>query len=132
MKVYILTTVDFSDMSIDAVFMDKEKAEVAAEAFNRDATPGYCRVEEWEVEEDQPVTLYSYSFYETTKGQICFRGRNKFTVRASLRKDYYAIVTLEGDPLKVTSGYTYGETPEEAKKIAYDTIAKAKAEKSNL
>lgn len=134
MKVYILTSGCYSDYSIVSVYLDKEKAEAAAELFNRKDRYAYCSVEEYTLEEDLPVTLYGIRIRADITGKMVEEEMSPITVSASQVANWYGQVHPVVSPSQEVQfwGSAHGRTPELARKSLYDAIAKAKAEYYDL
>lgn len=124
MKVFIVTSGEYSDYGIRAVFTDYEKAELYCATHNKKSSTDICCIEEYDTED------FKIESNETPKEVWCFTTSNE-NIKAS--KQYLTFDNIEFC-CRRSSGY-YGEvtvkknTPEEKViKIAADRIAKFKAE----
>ena len=125
MIVYIVTSGEYSDYHIDAVFDNKEKAELYCATHDMQ----YCDIEEWDTEEvklesDKPIkcrwiayirengSIYSISSYLTIKNINIIEHKTHFT-----KFNYIVQATLDRDV-----------SEEKAMKIISDRFAKWKYE----
>lgn len=142
MKIYIVTSGEYSDYSIDSVFTDKAKAEACVELRNRASNYSVYDIEEWEADEEMPFEAYSVRFYP----KLIATGERKFasyvgesqlervpgvTVVKALPKATVNKVRL-ADGSEVFMGAAFGLTYEKAEKSLWDALAKAKAEDAGL
>jgi hypothetical protein len=117
MKVYVVTRGEYSDYSIEKVFLDKEKAEKYAELYEK--TNRYAdnvNVEEYTIFDDsfdcnltEPNTYYA-QYIDLETGRLGWYGKEKCISSA---KSFYVI---ESDGIMARSLIS----PEHAKKIAIE------------
>ena len=118
MKVYVVTRGEYSDYSIEKVFLDKEKAEKYAELYEK--TNRYAdnvNVEEYTIFDDsfdcnltEPIEFY-VQYIDLESGKLGWNGKEKVLSSAT---SFCEIVY--GDMLKAGSQ----KSPEHAKKIAIE------------
>ena len=126
-KIYIVTSGEYSDYGIEAVFTDKYEAEkyCATENLSRWSD---CRVEEYEVYtckcESREKMLYEFVIWEnaidTSRCRKVVWASPEYRNSVEWNYRYYAYVYIDKDD------------PELAFKIAKDMIAKEKADKSGI
>lgn len=136
MKVYLITSREYSDYRVDAVTLDEKEAERICGMLNKNRYYDTCNIEEYDTEEVKVDSaeellerflmkvgyktgeLYHYDSHVTVLGE-----NNKITVE----HDYYPenIITI-------TATFPKGTTDDKAKKIMFDRIAKFKAERANI
>lgn len=123
MKVYIVTSGEYSDYGIRKVFTDKEKAELYCAMHDGGYDPYY--VEEWETDDVEIETMKPY--FRRWEAKISPSGRliwiddtctfsekNCITKCKNYYGEWFYIVTASLDK---------GKTEEEAKKIIFDRLA---------
>jgi len=128
MKVYIVTSGEYSDYGINRVFTDKERAELYCAMHEGGCDPYF--VEEWETDDVEiSTTKPYYRRWEakiTPSGLLLWIGDAcTFTEKNSIEKYrnyngswfYIVIATLDKD-----------KTEDEAKKIIFDRLAAWKCE----
>lgn len=142
MKIYIVTSGEYSDYSINAVFTDKAKAEAFVEIKNRGSRWSSCDIEEWDADEELPFEAYSVRYYPP----LVATGKRKFAnyVGESQMERVPGVTIVQGlpeatvhkvrvaDGSDVFMGTAFGLTYEKAEKALWDALAKAKAEDAGL
>ena len=137
MKVYIVTSGEYSDYHIDAVCLDREQAEKLAQVVT-DNTCGTGHVREWDTDQfkiidDGMRVFHIYIYLSDDKREIddIFVGRlnSSFEVFTT-KKNKFEDRSDENIPLLVMTIRAKDE--EHAKKIVYDKFAEWKAEKEGL
>lgn len=134
MTIYVVTSGQYSDYGIDAVFLDKRKAAIylAAHEDYEDYFSDTLRIEEWETQDDTIAVAPEKSI----NWKYCFSRnlRGEFVVSA-------CHTTLESETKINRNGYgiivgisvCLPEKDEaKAQKIMQDTLAKIKAEEEGL
>lgn len=120
MKIYIVTSGEYSDYHIEAVFTDEEQAQLYC------ATHYDCDIEEWEADEIKitPVDIYViYEFWFDDK----FNGKLA-TSRLSIKREKEVQIFKNqnpyfgSNPYKVTVPVKRGTPEEKAVKIARDYL----------
>lgn len=122
-KIYIVTAGEYSDYHIVAVTRDKDKAETIKKLYQSEAYSDDAEVEEWEddVIIDKPIYQVEQNSTEINVS------REKMHSEGSLNQVYF------NKWFKPTyTVYVQADDEEHAKKIAFDLIAKYKAEKEGL
>lgn len=121
MKIYVITQGEYSDYHIVGVTLDRGKAERWVNEYNMGKAYDDAQIEEYETDVFGRDDLYKYSVK-----------REYGEVSADLLSDadytYEYIFSDDGDFRFVV----YARDKEQAKKIAYDRIAKMKAEREGL
>lgn len=127
MKIYVVTTGEYSEYRIDSVFLDKHKAEIYC-AKNNVRRDDY-RIEEYESDDDEIEGEIDIAWkYEIREGDrnawgtivhYSYRCLNEVT-ESNYRSELTATV------------YLRAENDEKALKIARDMFAQYKAEKEGL
>lgn len=132
MTVYVITSGEYSDYSICAVALDKEKAEILKEKFDRYDYTG-ARIEEYDTEDYEAIlsgkSVYGVSFDK------CGNCINIYNENEDLSP--YLIDRVKYSPsfnefTGVCVVYVMTDSPEAAVKIAAERRAKYLAEKMGL
>jgi hypothetical protein len=117
MKVYVVTRGEYSDYSIDKVFLDKEKAEKYAELYSKGNCYDTTRVEEYIVYDEffdskltGPIEFY-VQYINLESGKLGWDGKEKVLSSATSFCEFDG-----GDMLKAGSQ----KSAEHAKKIAIE------------
>ena len=139
-KVYIVTSGEYSDYHIDAVFTEREKAEQYCAVNNKCGEySDFHNIEEYDVDkanDSKTEVVYAFHVDPTRKptveeiyylenGKIdAFKKKVKGWSRSGdILKDYYSLDRFV---------FLRENNPEKAKKIVVDRVAKAKAEKEGI
>ncbi len=140
MKVYIVTSGEYSDYHIDTVCLDKEQAEKLAQVIT-DNTCNTGYVSEWDTDQfkviDDGMKVFHIDMYlSTDKRRIddifISKLNNSFKALTAEKNKFEFEDCIDGfiSPLLVMTVRAKDE--EHAKKIAYDMFAEWKAEKEGL
>lgn len=126
MKIYVVTSGEYSSYGIEQVFLDKKKAEIYCAAHNTDYT--YYEVEEYETYDDHIVGDQVICWSIKACFQKVIRGNEYFlkasTVQVRCYLDPAKETTIESSPgfLVVTIPISRKVGFKTAKKIAEDTL----------
>lgn len=141
MKVYIITSGEYSDYAIDAVTLNKEEAEKMVNVFPEE------RIEEYDTDDFPKILIndpywnceYNLPTRNIMDGKIFYNESIEI-----YQENYWCICNLLKDLNKVinkigTNGHPYGfrmyiqaKDKEHAEKIFYDKIAEWKAEQKGI
>lgn len=139
MKVYIISSGEYSDTHIECVTADKKKAELFCAVYNQPYGYGEYyfneyEVDDWDIKADRKVGysyrfLYQYDFshecYFLNELGVAIKFEHNSTVES---KDCSSIFY----PKYEISLWIEEENDEKAEKIAYDMIAEYRAKKEGL
>ena len=142
MKIYIVSSGEYSDYSINSVFTDKAKAEACVEIRNRASNYSVYGIEEWDADQTLPFEAYSVRF----SPKLIATGKRKFAsyVGESQLERVPGVTVVEAlpeaivhkvrlaDGSEIFMGTAFGLTYEKAEKSFWDALAKAKAEDAGL
>lgn len=159
MQVYVVTSGEYSDYRIDAIFSTRELAQEYVDL--KEFTDEYetYHIQSWEVDELHPSEfvdlilingkVYNYKYLEWRIGWL-YDEFDHCTQRViEITKDYVENYFRENDmifneddltlddekinlPIYIVKGVLYNPNKDVMKKIVYDSIAKYKAEKEGL
>lgn len=132
MTIYVVTSGEYSDYGINAVFTSREQAELYCATHNDNSKYGYqCEVEEYEA--DTPVLegkVYHGIRFTTSKKRVEYT-ENIYSARPVVPKITERLYGIKDDCLiEIPTNQAY--TIEEREKIAKDYLAKIQAEKEGL
>lgn len=132
MKVYVVTSGCYSDYRINAIFLDKDKAQKYADVIY-DSNP----IEEFETEDDNVETMIKEEVGEHTIVEVCIvDGKNPkltFSHSTHFDKKYDNFDTKDAIWYRRKINYTISEhdkIKEKAIKAAYDLLAFARSLKA--
>lgn len=138
MKVYVITSGEYSSYEIQAVALDEKEARVKCAALNGDEDRRYsqCRIEEYDTEDfklptDKAINLKFHIHVRVNSGEIIeiieFSDYVPTTEEVNMEcYDYY------GQAVECIAVLPDGTTEDEAKKIMLDRIAEFKAKKAGI
>ena len=135
MKVYVITSGEYSSYEIQAVALDEKEARVKCAALNGDENRRYsqCRIEEYDTEDfklptDKTINLKFHIDVRVKSGEIIeFKGFVPTTEEVNMEcYDYY------GQAVECIAVLPADTTNEQAKKIMLDRIAEFKAKKAGI
>ena len=115
-KVFVVTSGEYSDYSIDAIFSEKEKAEIFIEATNNDRRWNFPIIEEWDLDK-----------INVNKGEKLYFVRMKkdgTVLECYLDSSTYSLVEAGFDTLHNMFSYQFAKDEQHAIKIANERRAK--------
>lgn len=128
MKVYIVTSGSYSDYTIEAVFLDEDKASVyQALHFPNDGRMEIYDTDEFQVETSIPVYREWFGMIEVD-GEIEVREYGFFTVRPMFEVEDFSILTANKIKYRVRFTTNKNADEESARKILSDKLAEWKYE----
>lgn len=137
MKIYIVTSGEYSDYGILAAFLDKSKAEAFAQKYNRgvDYDPDRAEIEEYE--EGMPFDFNSNDIYEVLFHEGTDKAPDVTLTELNDSFGYQNIPRVIAPPSSYVSSWSHlvtvaAKDADHALKIACDYLAKWKAEKEGL
>jgi hypothetical protein len=146
MKIFIVTTGEYDDYSINSVYTTKETANLKAELLNAVRYHGHARVEEHNTTETASFVAYqvtrSFPYKRDKRGRYMELETNANAVPVITRTPATAVFEVlpepalraavrEGRP-EIYVGSAWGKSYEEAETALYEAIAQLKAEALSL
>jgi len=144
MKIFIVTTGEYDDYSINSVYTTKETADLKAELLNSNRYHGHARVEEHSTTETASFVAYQVTRefpYKADEGKT-FKRRDTDAAPVISRSTGKAVVEVVPEPIlraavqegrpEIYLGAAWGKSYEEAETALYEAIAQRKAEALSL
>lgn len=127
MKVYIVAQHDYSDYSVEGVFLSEDEANAFIE-LHKDVKRSYLHMEEWDTSAPMPKAYYAVQLASpksVTYRKPEFRLAPELNTVSSEPPATYVREAI--GPKGTYVGYAFGETYELAEKNLWEAIEKAKA-----
>lgn len=131
-KAYVIVSGEYSDYTVNAVFLDKEEAERAAEIANRKGGAWYDdhRVLEFDIGVPCDLEKFDlYSAYLDKDGHVTHASKHSWLFSDELNQVHVLTGPYRKNDYRIE---VYATDEEHAKKIAADIFAKWKAEKEGI
>ena len=136
MKVYLITSGEYSDYHVDAVSLDEKEAERICATFNNGrCSDMYCNIEEYDTEDIKVITQ------DEVKTRFCMcveykSGETRCFNEMGLVSENVNEISVKrydgSDKIEITATLPKGTTEDKAKKIMFDRIARFKAERASI
>lgn len=131
-KAYVIVSGEYSDYTVNAVFLDKEEAERAAEIANRKGGCWYNdhRVLEFDIGVPCDLEKFDlYSAYFDKDGHVTYASKHSWLFSDEVNEVHALTGPYRNHDYCID---VYATDEEHAKKIAADIFAKWKAEKEGI
>lgn len=135
MKVYVITSGEYSDYRINAVSLDYEDAERKCAVINDGRTRDFCEIKEYDTDDikgespNELKTQFKMTLNYIDNGEMYFDGGHLTlndinTIKVKRFQNHNRI--------EIIATFPKGTESEKAKKIMLDRIAKFKAERAGI
>jgi hypothetical protein len=134
MTAYVVTSGEYSNYHIRFVTLDKAKAECYVNRFSSGDYGNKCEIEEFPCDEEVPQVLrFECTLWPNGRHEVAELARPSDQQREGVSKLEWDVWWLPEDTHKLSNCViARGETPEEARKIAFDTLAAIKGKEAGI
>ena len=135
MKVYVISSGEFSEYHIAAVALEEKEARMKCAVLNNDSDDDYYEIEEYDTDEvkvstNADINLRFFLHVRKSSGNVIAFTDGYMTTEQTginVEYDYY-----NKEIIRCRAILPYGTTKEKARKIMLDRIAKFKAEQAGI
>lgn len=136
MKVYLITSGEYSDYHVDAVSLNEQEADrICATLNNNRPLDMFCEVEEYDTDDIKVITQEEIK----TRFRMCVEykdGEERWFNEMGIVSENLNNISVKryagSDKIEITATLPRGTTEDKARKIMLDRIAEFKAQRANI